>query len=227
MSLSWEANRFAASQEIPRILWNPKVHYRIHKCLQPVLLLNQLNPVPIPTSWRSILILSSHLHLGLPSGILPSGFPTKTLYTPLSSSIRATRPAHLILLDFITRKIFGEQYRSLSSSLCRFLPIPCYLVPLRTKYSPQHPILKHPRPTFLPHCQRPSFTPILYAPSSLTFIFLYGAHIVFMCCVWISETTATFALYNTKWLIFYITEVECVYCAVRTQFLYTTDTYPP
>ena len=37
---------------------------------------------PHPTSWKSILILSSHLHLGLPSGLLPSGFPTKTLYSP-------------------------------------------------------------------------------------------------------------------------------------------------
>ena len=72
---------------------------------------------PHPTSWRSILILFTHLSLGLPSGLFPSGFATKTLYTTLSSPIRSTCPAHLILLDFITRTTLGEEYKSFSSSL--------------------------------------------------------------------------------------------------------------
>jgi hypothetical protein len=80
---------------------------------------DQSNPSPRHTPWRSILILSSQLCLDLPAGLFPSGFPTKPLYTLLP--MRATRPAHFILLYLVTRTVFCEEYRSLSSSLCSFL----------------------------------------------------------------------------------------------------------
>ena len=94
----------SASQEMSRILWNPKFHYQIHKSPPPITVLSQIDPVHVahPTSLRPILLLSSHLRLRLSSGLLPSGFPTKTLHAPLLSRIRAVCRAHLSLLDLVT-----------------------------------------------------------------------------------------------------------------------------
>jgi hypothetical protein len=64
--------------------------------------------------------LSPHL----PSGLFPLGFPTTTLYALLLSPLYATCPTHFILLNLITQTILGEEYSSLSSSLCSLLHSP-------------------------------------------------------------------------------------------------------
>ena len=107
-SPSWEANRFAASSEIPPRFVEPEgslPHSQV-PATSPYHEPARSSPVqsiqfihPHPTSWRSILILSSHLCLGLPSGLFPPGFPTKTLYTPLLSP--HTRYIYLILYIFM------------------------------------------------------------------------------------------------------------------------------
>ena len=72
-SPSSENYQFLGSREIPRVSWTPKVHYRIHKCPPPVLILSQINADHNPTSYfyEINLFLSSHLRLCLPTGLFP------------------------------------------------------------------------------------------------------------------------------------------------------------
>jgi hypothetical protein len=72
-----------------------------------------------PVSFRSTLILSSHLCL--PSGLYHSRFPSKMLYARLTSHMYATSPAHLVLLDLITLIISGDKYKLWSFALCIYM----------------------------------------------------------------------------------------------------------
>ena len=125
-SPSWEANWFAASQEVPRISRSPKVHYCTHKFPPPVSILGQHNPVHIPTS-DLLEIHPNIIHPSIPRSpqwSLSLRFPHQDPIHPLSSPICATCPAHLILLDYIIRTILGEEYKSFSTLLCNLLHSP-------------------------------------------------------------------------------------------------------
>jgi hypothetical protein len=75
-SPSWEATSHSDGQEIPRLLWSPKVHYCLHMSTSLAPILSQTHPIntfpPYFPKTHSNIIL--HLRLGLPSGLFPSGF---------------------------------------------------------------------------------------------------------------------------------------------------------
>ena len=115
-SPSWEANWFAASQEIPRISRNPKVRFRTNKRPSPVSILGQPNPVHIPTS-QLLEIHPNIIHPSTPrcpQWSLSLRFPQQDPIHPLSSPIRATCPAHrttrwnIVVFDYMcnTQKKF-------------------------------------------------------------------------------------------------------------------------
>jgi len=131
---------------------------------------------PHPTFWRSILILSSNLHLGLPSDLFPSGFPTKTLYTPLFSYYKCYILHISNSLRFYHPKNIGCGVQIIKLLIMWFSPLPSYLVSSKPKYSPQHPILKHPQAT------KPKFNKSRIKRNKIIIIFIINIYNYCVAC---------------------------------------------
>ena len=149
-SPSWEANWFAASQEIPCILWNPKVHYCTHKHPPPVPILCQPNPVHVSTSHLleihpNIIHPSTHRS---PQWSLSLPFPhQEPIRPPLLTHMRhMPDPSHSS--RFYHPHNIGWGVQIIQLLVMQSPPFPHYLVPPRSKYSSQHHILKHPQLSF-------------------------------------------------------------------------------
>jgi len=109
-SPSREADRFSASQDIPRISWNPKVLCRINRCPPPVSILRQLDPVNNLMSQ----FLKFHLNIILPSMPGSSKWSLSLRFPHLNPVYTFPLPHMCHMSRLITRKILGEWYRSLT-----------------------------------------------------------------------------------------------------------------
>jgi hypothetical protein len=117
LSTSWEATSFSAAKECPQLLWNPRVHYRVHKAHHWARLIQSIQPHYI--SLRFFLTPSSHPHLCLSIGLFLS-----VHQNPVGSPLllmRVTCPVHLIILDLKILILCGEEYKLWCSLLYSFL----------------------------------------------------------------------------------------------------------
>jgi hypothetical protein len=145
----WESNISSASQEIPCILFNWKVHYHVH---------NSSPLVPIWARW----IQSMPCHPVSWTFVYSSSYAqvfqvVHFFYLPHRNHLCMFFLCHMFFMvepfhvcNLITQIIPGEKYRSWSSSLCSCLQSPVTPFVLRPTYLPHHPIFKHPQPVFFP-----------------------------------------------------------------------------
>jgi len=130
-SLSSEANIQPADQEIPRLICNPKVHYRVQKSAPHVFALSQMHPVHnfppcFPKTYFNIIFTSTSVS---------SNWSSKISNAFLVSPMSASPPVHLIILHVIILITFCEAYKLRSSSFCSLLHPPA-TSSLLSKYSP-------------------------------------------------------------------------------------------
>ena len=128
----------------------------------PVPFLNQLHPVPMTPSN----FLKFHLNIILQSTTWSPQWPLSLRLFPHTICVQLYPPPYapqalpIAFVSILPPAQNWEGVQIIQLLVMQLSPFPCHLVPLRSKYSPQHPILKHPQPAFLPQCQRPGFIPI-------------------------------------------------------------------
>jgi hypothetical protein len=152
LSPSWGAINLAATQELPSISWNPKVQYRIHKSPPLVPILSPINPIHIIPSYLS----KMHFNIVHPltswssqwslSFWLSHKYPISIPILPHSCYM--PRPYHSLSLDH--SNYTWRRVQVMKLLIMQFSPMSCHFIPLWSKYSPQHLVLKHPKSMFLP-----------------------------------------------------------------------------
>jgi len=143
----WEVNSHSA---FPDVLQNLKVYYQVHKSLSLDPVLSQMHPIhTFPPCFPKI-----HSNIIFPSIHRPSMWYLPLIfwsevYEFLILPMHATCPAHITLLDLFTLIICGAVNKLWSSQYVVFSSL-LPLLPLWSKYSPQHRVLKYPKSLFFP-----------------------------------------------------------------------------
>jgi hypothetical protein len=154
---SWKDNRFVASQKFPEVYWTRRFIAAFTNARQMSLTWSsRIQSIPThSTSWWSTLILSSHIGVGLPSGLFPSCFLTKSFKHLSPPNPRyMPRPSQSSL--FYHQHNIGWAVQVIKLFIMKFF----FHTPVTSSLLGPNILLKHPLPVFLPQCQRPSFTPI-------------------------------------------------------------------